>query len=65
MKCFHCHKKIIDESKMIILGADGDAVCDEICYEGYKAKKEHFLDKVVHSEYLTNRWLGGEDFPEE
>jgi len=59
MKCFYCQKQI--NGNGILLDADGDFVCDEICKTGYEKAKDNFLNRIVHNEKLTERWLLGED----
>ncbi len=59
MKCFYCQKQL--GINKILLNADGDFVCDEICKKAYEAARDDFFNRIVHSEKLTERWLLGED----
>jgi len=59
MKCFYCQKKL--GHNKILISADGDFVCDEVCKAGYEKQKDDFFNRICHSEELTERWLLGED----
>lgn len=58
MKCFHCRKEIKNELDVVIMGPDGDWVCNKQCEEAYKKEKDHFLNVIIHDDKLYNKWLG-------
>jgi len=59
MRCFYCQKEMKDGG--ILLSADGDFVCDDICKKAYEKARDDFYDRIVYDEKLTERWLMGED----
>ncbi|OGF27448.1 hypothetical protein A2331_00600 [Candidatus Falkowbacteria bacterium RIFOXYB2_FULL_34_18] len=59
MKCFQCKKEITNESKMILISADGDFVCGQNCKDKYETEKAHFFNEIVHSPEKTESYLLG------
>lgn len=59
MKCFQCDNDIVDESKMILVSADGDFVCSEKCRKAHEAGKARFFNDIVHSSEKTAAYLSG------
>lgn len=61
MICAQCNEPIIDESKMIMVTADGDFVCDDDCRRAWEKAKEHLFNDILPSESATESWLLGID----
>lgn len=63
MKCSVCHKSA-DTLDKRLLNADGDFACGEACEKVYKAERDDFFNRIVHSEELTGKYLRGEEVPQ-
>ena len=61
LECFHCGKKITNELKMVMIGADGDFVCNKECEAEFKKERDHFFNVIVHSPEKTEAYLRGKD----
>jgi len=55
MRCIQCGNVFHDGG--IFVNADGDITCSDKCKMAYKAEKEDFLHRIVHSESLTVAYL--------
>lgn len=57
MKCFQCHKEIVNELHMVVTAPDGDCFCNQKCYDQFKKDREYFLNITIHDDALYNDWL--------
>lgn len=59
MRCFHCKKKIKDESKRVFLAPDFDVVCDEACKRAYEKQRDQDLTAfATMSDREFYGWMG-------
>ena len=56
IKCFHCGKPLKGDG--VLLNANGDFVCDDVCKTNYEKERQHFLDVVIHDDTKFADWLG-------
>ena len=56
MKCIHCHEKIEDESRMILITVDGDFACTPECKTRFETARDHFLNDVIHDDAKMKDW---------
>lgn len=58
MKCFHCHKEILEDGG-ILISPDGDFVCNDECKRGYEKERDYFFDVIIYDDAKMEAWLLG------
>lgn len=57
MKCFACKKEITNELSMVMIGTDGDFVCDDVCKKKYEHDKEVFFNNIGDDEWYAKNYF--------
>ena len=59
MRCSFCKKEIPEENHdWIPWGCDFDVVCNQKCYDAYRAEMDHFCSVTLKDDEKYERWLG-------